>query len=88
MVIRRRFSRIRITRDTALFLVGLAGIVFVTIKGHPDPTLLVLFGGMVGLPAFLNNDEKRRDDPPPVERRRPPRRLPEDDDEEYSPEVR
>jgi hypothetical protein len=24
----------------------------------PDPSLLILFGGMAGLPAFLRKDEK------------------------------
>jgi hypothetical protein len=37
---------------------GLAGIGFETlVQGGERPTLLVLFGAMVGLPAFLRSDE-------------------------------
>ncbi len=49
-------------RDVVLFVVGLAGIVYVTVTDGGDrPTLLILFGGMVGLPAFLRVDEKKKD---------------------------
>lgn len=67
---RRRF---RITRDGILFAVGLAGIVYETLVNRGDnPTLLILFGAMCGLPAFLHADElvaRRRPpiDPPPPE---------------------
>lgn len=51
----------RVTRDTVLFLVGLVGIIYETVVVHVDrPTLLILFGGMVGLPVFLHQDEKPR----------------------------
>ena len=62
---RRRF---RITRDGILFVTGLAGIVYETLVNHgSNPTLLILFGAMVGLPAFLHADEfvARRSAPPP-----------------------
>lgn len=53
---RRRF---RLTRDGILFIAGLLGIAFETLAEHGDrPALLVLFGAMIGLPAFLNRDEK------------------------------
>lgn len=49
----------RVARDVTLFLFGLAGIAHETlIAATPDPSLLFLFGGMVGLPAFLRRDEK------------------------------
>ncbi len=48
-------------RDVVLFIVGLAGIVYVTVTDGGDrPTLLILFGGMIGLPAFLRVDEKKK----------------------------
>lgn len=50
----------RISRDTILFVVGLAGIIYETVQnGGDQPTLLILFGGMVGLPAFLRADEAK-----------------------------
>lgn len=48
-----------IPRDTILFTFGLLGIIYETLaQGGERPTLLILFAGMVGLPAFLNSDEK------------------------------
>lgn len=48
-----------IPRDTILFAVGLAGIAYETLaQGGERPTLLLLFAGMVGLPAFLKGDER------------------------------
>lgn len=56
----------RMARDTILFVVGLAGIAYVTLTNGGDrPTLLILFGAMVGLPAFLRSDEARQKDVPP-----------------------
>ncbi len=50
-------------RDAVLFIAGLAGIVYVTVTDGGDrPTLLILFGGMIGLPAFLRVDEKKNAD--------------------------
>lgn len=50
-----------LTRDLVLFIFGLAGIVYETVFDSSDkPTLLILFGAMVGLPAFLHTDEARR----------------------------
>ena len=44
-------------RGRILFFTGLTGVVFETVGtayGKPaDPSLLVLFAGMMGLPAFL-----------------------------------
>jgi hypothetical protein len=51
-------------RDAVLFLVGLAGIVYETVGATgPDPTLLLLFAAMVGLPAFLRADDKENRPP-------------------------
>lgn len=52
---RRQF---RVTRDGILFVTGLAGIIYETVINHGDnPTLLILFAAMCGLPAFLHADE-------------------------------
>lgn len=52
-------KRLRITRDGVLFCVGLIGIAHETLIAKADrPTLLLLFAGMIGLPAFLQRDEK------------------------------
>ena len=57
-----RSRSIRLSRDGILFFVGLAGIIYETLaQGGDRPTLLVLFGAMVGLPAFLRTDEKKKD---------------------------
>lgn len=54
----------RLSRDTVLFVAGLGGIGYETIFQHGDrPTLLILFGAMVGLPAFLRTDELRQGKP-------------------------
>lgn len=58
---------VKLTRDTVLFTVGLLGIAFETlVTGGERPTLLILFGGMVGLPVFLRTDEKAHVPPPPT----------------------
>ena len=58
----------RISRDSILFVAGLAGIGYETLaQAGERPTLLLLFAAMAGLPAFLTTDESRkkpsRDDP-------------------------
>lgn len=51
-------------RSTLLFVGGLAGVAYVTLVDQTDrPTLLIMFGAMLGLPLFLRSDEKH---PPPV----------------------
>lgn len=53
-------------RTAALFLGGMAGAAYVTLVDATDrPTLLVLFGAMMGLPLFLRADEKHRPQIPP-----------------------
>lgn len=50
-------------RSAVLFVGGLAGAAYVTLVDQTDrPTLLILFGAMLGLPLFLRSDEKH---PPP-----------------------
>lgn len=52
-------KRAKITRDGILFITGLAGIVYETVVTKTDrPELLLLFGAMVGLPAFLHQDDR------------------------------
>ncbi len=51
----------RISRDSILFFAGLSGIGWETFAQNAErPTLLIMFGAMVGLPAFLHADESRR----------------------------
>jgi hypothetical protein len=62
-------------RDAVLFLTGLGLIVHEAVirVGPERPSFLLLFGGMVGLPAFLRADEKRTaNGPPPVDRTEAP----------------
>jgi hypothetical protein len=51
-------------RTGVLFLGGLAGVAYETLVNQSDrPTLLIMFGAMMGLPLFLKSDEKH---PPPA----------------------
>lgn len=50
-------------RDMILFFAGLAGVAHETLltSGASErPTLLLLFGAMMGLPVVLRADERRR----------------------------
>lgn len=50
----------RLTRDGVLFTVGIAGIIYETLAHNLErPMLLMVFAGMVGLPAFIQRDENR-----------------------------
>lgn len=63
----RRLKARRVTRDGVLFVVGLLGILHETFVSHLErPGLLVLFAGMVGLPAFIQRDEHHDDPKPPA----------------------
>jgi len=51
----------KLTRDSVIFGIGIAGIVneaFIR-SGEPRAQLLILFASMCGLPAFLRFDEKK-----------------------------
>jgi hypothetical protein len=53
-------------RTVTLFFGGLAGAAYVTLLDQTDrPTLLILFGAMMGLPLFLRADEKHQVTLPP-----------------------
>jgi hypothetical protein len=68
---RPRFTRN--VRDGILFFAGLAGAGYETIFQQVDrPELLVLFAGMMGLPAFLRGDERYNPPPPPWWQQPPP----------------
>lgn len=47
----RRPTRARVSRDTVLFVVGLAGIGYQQYTGSVSIPLLVLYGVMLGLPG-------------------------------------
>ena len=50
-----------VTRDSVLFVTGLVLIIMEAFRnGAERPTLLLLYAGMVGLPAFLRKDEKEQ----------------------------
>lgn len=52
-------------RDKLLFFGGLAGVATLTLawliaERTPEPSLLVMFGAMMGLTAFLRADERNK----------------------------
>ena len=50
-----------IFRNVVVPVCGLLGIIHETVYGNLErPSLLVLFGAMIGLPVFLAQDERRR----------------------------
>lgn len=51
-----------LTRNTLLFLGGLAGVFHETVLTTAErPTLLILFAAMMGLPAFLGSGKDKED---------------------------
>lgn len=56
-------------RDTLLFLTGLGLIVYEAVlrTGPERPTLLLLYAGMTGLPAFLRTGDARSSERPEPE---------------------
>lgn len=59
----------RLSRDTIIFLLGIAIIIYEVVVEHGErPTVLILAGAMIGLPAFLHGDERIKKvlgEPPP-----------------------
>lgn len=54
-------SAARVSRDTILFVGGLAGLTYETVIASTEkPTLIIAFVGMLGLPLFIRGDEARR----------------------------
>lgn len=50
---------INIARGTVLFVAGLLGVAHETLIGKAErPSLLLIFGAMIGLPAFISKDKK------------------------------
>lgn len=61
----RQRRNFRLSRDGILFFLGILGVGNETLFQNAErPTLLLLFGAMVGLPAFLRQDEKKIEPPP------------------------
>jgi hypothetical protein len=57
----RRAWWTKVTRDLVLFSAGLLLTINEALRSSVDrPDLLVLFAGMMGLPAMLRYDEQRR----------------------------
>ena len=57
-------TRWPLIRDVTLFVGGFAGVAvllsaWVVARRPPDPSFLVIFAAMMGLPAFLRADERR-----------------------------
>ena len=51
----------RLSRDSILFVSGLAGVAHETLAGTTErPYLLITFAAMMGLPLVLRSDEKDR----------------------------
>lgn len=51
----------RLSRDSALFLLGFGGVLHETLVANVErPSLLILFGACLGLPAFLSADRRAR----------------------------
>jgi hypothetical protein len=51
----------RIFQNVVVPIIGVVGILHETFISHIDrPGLLVLYGAMIGLPAFVAQDQKRR----------------------------
>jgi hypothetical protein len=64
--------KLRVSRDTVLFTVGILGIIYETLVTAADrPTLLILFGAMCGLPVFLRSDEYKVEHRPPEQPAQP-----------------
>ncbi len=50
----------KIARDVLLFFGGMIGVANEAFfQATTDPTLLILFGAMMGLPAFLRKDDEK-----------------------------
>jgi len=56
-----RRKNFRVTRDLVLRIGGTIGILHEEFFSTTEkPTLIILYGAMIGLPAFLHLDAKRR----------------------------
>lgn len=50
-----------VTRDTVLFVVGLAGLLHETLVANIErPYLATIFAGFMGAPLFLRKDDKAK----------------------------
>lgn len=59
--------KIQITHERLLITLGLMGIAYETVVTRLDrPALLILFGGMIGLPALALKKDERKDDGTPL----------------------
>ena len=56
----RNFDNWPRVREVILFLAGLGGVLYETFHGPVEPSLLVIFGAMMGIPIILNKDNKEK----------------------------
>lgn len=64
-----RVPKLKLSRDTILFTIGTGGIVFETMLGiisRADPTLVVVFAGLLTAPIVIRTDEHHAEDKPPL----------------------
>ena len=57
------YKKWKLVRNIILFAVGMSGVitmtvVWIVVNRTPDPSLLIAFTAMAGLPVFLRADEK------------------------------
>lgn len=56
-------QKVRVTRDMVLFMAGLFGAAHeILLRSDVREGILILLGGMMGLPTFLHRDEKRQEE--------------------------
>lgn len=55
-------SGFRSVRDILMFLIGASGVAYEALVMKTErPTLLLLYGALMGLPYIMNRDEKNSD---------------------------
>lgn len=54
---KRIFDNWPAVREAVLFMAGLGGVAWETLHGPVEPSLLVVFGAMMGIPIVLHKDK-------------------------------
>lgn len=61
---RLKGTKLKISRDTILFIIGALGLFYETVLYHgagERPTLIMAFLALMGIPLFLRADENKKD---------------------------